>query len=113
MSVPVAGADFTAGADDVLLAGSQVMLEVAVVLVTLRRGHQAGDVAPDQLLRVVAQQWLDGGIHAAHDTVLVDGDHAFEQMVENGADFLLLGVQIGERLAALLDALFQLAVQVA
>ncbi|MNF89470.1 hypothetical protein D3C84_719980 [compost metagenome] len=105
VAVLVTAGDLAAGADNVSLTGDQIARDMAVVLPAQRIVHQAGNVLPEQLLRRVAEQRLDGRGDALHDAAAVDGDYAFEQVVEDCTDLLLLGVQLGQRLAAFLDPL--------
>jgi hypothetical protein len=94
--------DFAADADDLAHPGSPIGTEVAVMLAGVGRGHQHLDVAPEHLLRAVAEQALGGQVEAFDKTLLVDGNDRIERVVEHRARACLgfaqlVGHGVGQR----------------
>ena len=75
----------TADADDAALAGRQVALEVAVVLLAVRRRHQHPDVPADHFVCHVAKQTLGGRADRFDAAPFVDDDHRIGNRLENRA----------------------------
>ena len=74
-----------ANADDARLAGHEVALDVAVVMMAVGRRHEHGDVRAQQLLRAIAEKPLGGGIHRLDDAVTVDGDDGVHGRIQERA----------------------------
>lgn len=68
--------NLAADPDDPLLAGPSEAFQILVVLLTVRRGHEAGDISPDHLGRVIAEHPLGGWIEGLDDPAVVDRDQA-------------------------------------
>ena len=77
--------DLAADADDLLLAGGQVVVQVAVVLVPVGLGHEHLDVLADDLGGRVAEEPLGRRVHRLDLAVRVDGEDRVDGRVEDGA----------------------------
>nr|WP_231954357.1 hypothetical protein [Pirellulimonas nuda] len=75
--------DFSSQPDDPLFAGSQVVLQVRVVLSAEGRGHEHRDVLPDYLVGSVAKHPAGGQIRRVADAAMVDRDDRVDSRVEN------------------------------
>ena len=67
-----------------------VIVEVAVVLLAVRRGHQHADIFADDLGGAVAEDFFGRGIEGFDGAALVNGDDAFDGGFKNGAQPLRL-----------------------
>ena len=68
-----------ADADDLASAGAVIIVEIAIVLVAIRRRHQHLDVLADDLARPIAEQRLAGRIEHQDTPRGVDQDHAVDR----------------------------------
>ena len=80
--------------DDPPLSGAQITLDVAVVVLAVRRRHQDLDVLPDDLGRLVSEQALGSGAERLHDPALVDHDHRIRHGVEDRCEVGLAGKRL-------------------
>src|SRR5208337_3074236 len=85
-AVLAAAADLAADANDPLLPGLQVALEVRIVFVAVGRGHEDRDVLPDDLRGGVAEDPLGGRVERLDGPLLVDGDDAIHGGVDDRPD---------------------------
>src|SRR5690348_7478026 len=72
----------TADADDPLLAGLQVALQVSVVCLAVGRGHHHLHVLADNIGCGIAEQAFRGGAEGLDRSLLVDDDHG----IRNGGE---------------------------
>ena len=75
--------DDAADADDPPLAGAQIAVEVAVMIVAVRLRHQHLDILAHDLRRPIAEQPLRRGAERLHAAALVDDDHGLRDGVED------------------------------
>ena len=73
-------------ADDVRLAGADVMADVLVVAAVVGLGHEHVHVLPDHLGGRVAENPLRRRIEGLDDRPLVDRDDPVDDVFEHGAD---------------------------
>ncbi len=71
-------------ADDLLLSGLTIVLEVAIVFVAVGLGHEHLDVLPEDFGGLVTEQPLRGRVHRLDHPDLVDGDDCVHGGVEDG-----------------------------
>ncbi len=69
-----------ADTDDPSLAGGQVALQVGIVLLAVRRGHEMADILAGDVAQRIAEQPLGGGAQRLDPSLLIDDDHG----VRNG-----------------------------
>ncbi len=74
MTVLVAGAQLATDADDFRLAGSQVMLHIAVVVAAMRLIHQHVHPLTQHLLSFVAENLRCGLVKGFHEASIIDYD---------------------------------------
>ena len=65
---------FAADADDLLFAGREVVVQVAVVPLAIGTGHQHVDVAPEHLAEAIAEQPLCRRVESLNQAAIVDHD---------------------------------------
>src|SRR6185436_4795830 len=87
-SVPAARHDLAADADDLALAGLQMMAKVAVMAAVKRLGHQDIDVATDQLVAGETEHVLDGRVERADQSQLIDDDYGADGRLQRGLQHL-------------------------
>ena len=73
-----------ADADDLLLAGRPVVLQVVVMLVPVGLGHEHLDVAALDFAGQVAEELLGRRVHRLDHAAFVDGDDCVHGRVEDG-----------------------------
>ena len=81
--------DFAPDADDPPFAGLLVSGDIGIVLLAIGRGHQHGDVLPQDFIRRIKKQALAGAVIDLNGTDFVDdhdpvdrrGDQRLEQLV--------------------------------
>ena len=68
-------------ADDLPIAGAQVIPDVAVVLAAVRIRHEDGGILANDFVGRIAEDGLGGRIERLDDAFLVDGDRSEERRV--------------------------------
>ena len=81
-----------AEADDPALAGLEIMRDIFVMPVAIGLGHQAGDVAADELGFRIAEQALGGRAERRDVAGLVDDDHRIGDGRQDRLEMLLAGL---------------------
>ncbi len=87
--------------DDAGLSRLQIPLQIAVVLLGVRRRHQHVDVATDDLVGPVAEEALARGVEQLDRAALVDDDDAVDTRGDDRAHALLAGGRSLEQLLPL------------
>ena len=77
--------DGAADADDLPLAGAQVMLDIAVVLRAVRLRHQQADVLAEHVGFAIAEHALGRGVEGLDAAGRIDHDDAVDGGVDDGA----------------------------
>ncbi len=75
--------DFPAYADDLRLTRIQVIFNVAIVLRTIRLGHEHRDVSADNLVTFVAEDLLDCRVDGHDHALPVDRDDRIDNALED------------------------------
>jgi len=75
--------DHASHADDVPLAGGEVSIQIAVVLVPIRRGHQHADVASLNLANGESEKALRGRAEGLDHPLLVNDHHRIRDSLKN------------------------------
>src|SRR5215216_6438325 len=83
--------DHAADSDNAPFAGSQITLQIAVVVLAIGRGHQPLDVGSYNICRDVAEQSLGCGAKGLDDATLVDYDHSIGHGIENRFEMRFTG----------------------
>ncbi len=74
---------FAADSDDFLLAGIEVIANVAVVLVVIRRRHQQIHILTEHLAGGITEQPLGGGIEGENRARRVNRDDAIDHVLQD------------------------------
>jgi len=82
-------------ADDALLAGGEVAVDVAVMLAAIGLGHQQADVAAERLLFRIAELAHGGLVEGGDGAVLVDHHRGVRGGVEEDAKMRLACIERG------------------
>src|SRR5215470_10914677 len=75
--------------DDSPLAGPQILLDVAVVILPVGRWHQHLDVFSNHFRRAIAEQPFRRRAERLHDSALVDHDHRIRHGIEDRREMSL------------------------
>jgi hypothetical protein len=81
--------DHTSDADDPPLAGIEVAVHVAVMLLAIRLRHEELHVLPDDLPGIVAKHAHGGGAEGLDSRLLVDDHHGVRHRLQDGAEMRL------------------------
>ncbi len=63
---------------------------------SIRLRNQLGELVTDHLVIDAAEHFLGGGIHRADHALFIDGDHAVEDVLDDGADAGFDAFQFGQ-----------------
>src|SRR5438067_2010711 len=85
-SVLAQSGDLSSDADDLLVPGGQISVKVAVVLLTIRAGHQHADVASEHVLRRIPEQPLSGGVERLNEAGGIDHDDGIHSAFDDGSE---------------------------
>src|SRR5205807_5974838 len=86
---------FAPDADDSGPTGAEIIPQVTIVLVAIRRWHEDLDVFANDLLRLVSENLFRRRVERLDDAALVDGDDSFDRRFEDGAQALFAVAQGG------------------
>jgi hypothetical protein len=83
-SIPSLADDNTPHSNDLSFSGSEIMTQIAVMLMTVRRGHQHADIPSLNLGSGESEQALGGCAKGLDYPPLVDDHHRIRDSLENG-----------------------------
>ena len=98
-AVLVQGLHFPARANDVGVAGGQVVLQVIIVRLAMGRGHQDADVAAQDVCRFPAQQLFGRRVEGHDAAIAFNHDDAVHRRVDHGTQSRLTAADVPEKLA--------------